>query len=275
MATAKVASPTRPERDPIEAREAPRGAGKSSATPHSSAAHLARLLPRPALTTDAKILDCARRLASSPTALDVLVLSLEKVLAQPDAERFRKIQLSNANFQRTVASAPGGVEFLLAVGYELMHGYLVLQYVRRDVLIGAKAALEAQREGAAYRAAKEQAQQADATEQAQRQRAADKASRRAAHLAKVPAEPPVGEAGSCKICLHVGDVQHWRRFGSWHTLADLAHFAASLVDGEISLSNITTRPAQRLDPATHGEFTLQRLDLWPSGHVQVAVAASA
>ena len=84
---------------------------------------------------------------------------------------------------------------------------------------------------------------------AQRQRAADKASRRAAHLAKVPAEPPVGEAGSCKICVHVpGDVQHWRRFGSWHTLQDLAHFAASLVDGAISPSNRSEEHTSELQP---------------------------
>ena len=79
-------------------------------------------------------------------------------LAQPDAERFRKIELSNGVFQRTVAAAAGGVEFLLAVGYELMHGYLVLQYVRRDVLVSAKAALAAQLQAseAAHRKAERQ-----------------------------------------------------------------------------------------------------------------------
>ena len=271
MATAKVASPTRSDtHGPVEAAES-RG-NHTSPPPQPGAAHIARPLRR-SPTTEEKVLDCAQRLASSPAALEVLLISIGKVLAQPDAERFRKIQLSNANFRKTVAAAPGGIELLMAVGYELMHGYLVLQFVSRGVLVGAQAALEAQKQGATYRRAKEQAQQTNATEHARQQRVADAASRRAAFLAKVPAEPLLGEAGSCKICVHVGDALHWRRFGSWHTLKDLQNFCASLVDGEVSLSNITTRPAQRLDLATHGGDTLQRLDMWPSGHVQVAVGA--
>ena len=106
-----------------------------------------------------------------------------------------------------------------------------------------------------------------------RQREAEKSSRRAAWLAKVPEEPPLGAAGCTKIAVHVGGAVHWRRFGSWHTLEDLANFCASLADTEISITNITVHPAQRLELATDGGFTLQRLDLWPSGHVEVAAAA--
>jgi hypothetical protein len=172
-----------------------------------------------------------------------------------------------------VAAAAGGVEFLLAVGYELMHGYLVLQYVRRDVLVSAQAALAAERNGSAYRENKERGRRRDAAQEDARQREAEKSSRRAAWLAKVPEEPPLGAAGCTKIAVHVGGAVHWRRFGSWHTLEDLANFCASLADTEISITNITVHPAQRLELATDGGFTLQRLDLWPSGHVEVAAAA--
>ena len=95
-------------------------------------------------------------------------------------------------------------------------------------------------------------------------------------LLRVPEEPPEGAAGSTKICVHVGQEQVWRRFESCNTLEDLLNFVRSLPRApkrDLVLDNITTRPPRRLDTAAQLGLTLQRLDMWPSGHVAVSCGA--
>ena len=43
---------------------------------------------------------------------------------------------------------------------------------------------------------------------------------RAAYLSRVGEEPKEGEAGTAKICFHVGKTQTWRRFDSCSTLEE-------------------------------------------------------
>jgi len=217
----------------------------------------------------------AARLAHSAVAVDTLLVSLERALANPDDERCRKVALSNATFQSRVGSVPGGIEFLQAVGYEPMHGYLVLQ--RRDAAllwVGKTALQEAQR-SLAYRHSKEAVQLRAALKLSASEYAAEDARRRATFLARVPEEPPEGEAGNALLCVHVGESRHWRRFESSSTLEDVLNFARSLpgtpLGSPITLSNITLRPAVRFDVKSQLGLTLQRLELWPTGHLQVEV----
>ena len=68
----------------------------------------------------------------------------------------------------------------------------------------------------------------------------------------------------------------WRRFESCNTLEDLLNFVRSLPRApkrDLVLDNITTRPPRRLDTAAQLGLTLQRLDMWPSGHVAVSCGA--
>lgn len=70
----------------------------------------------------------------------------------------------------------------------------------------------------------------------------------------------------------MGKAQTWRRFESCNTLEDLANYARSLPGTpttDIRLVNVTMSPEQPLDLATQGGLTLQRLDLWPTGHIRV------
>lgn len=70
-----------------------------------------------------------RLVACGPTgarAIDILVASVTKVLAEPHKERYRIVDPSNSAM-RPVAEARGGTEFLWAIGYEPVHGHLVLQ----------------------------------------------------------------------------------------------------------------------------------------------------
>ena len=72
----------------------------------------------------------ADRLAGGGTvgakAIDILAASLKKVLAEPTKERYRTVDPKHPAMA-PVASARGGMEFLWAVGYEPIHGHLVLQ----------------------------------------------------------------------------------------------------------------------------------------------------
>ena len=107
---------------------------------------------------------------------------------------------------------------------------------------------------------------------------AEASRRRAAYLARVPDEPAEGAAGSSLLCFHVGESATWRRFDSANTLEDLLNFARSLPGApprELALSNVTLAPPTPLDLETQLGLTLQRLDLWPTGHLQVERAAPA
>lgn len=55
----------------------------------------------------------------SSATLDVMVRILSNITNDPDAEKFRKIRMSNPKIHDTVGMALGGVELLEAVGFEL------------------------------------------------------------------------------------------------------------------------------------------------------------
>merc|ERR550514_859026 len=231
------------------------------------------------LTREERINKCASHLASTPDALDLLHASLAKVIAQPHAERLRKVNVKSGVFHDRVAAKNGsGVELLYAVGYEPMHGHLVLQKHEPALLTIALNALSRARELPTYREAKAALEHAAAAKAAAAEVAASAAARRAVHAAKVPAEPGYLEAGrassACVVSITIGGEQYTRRFDSDSTLATLVHFIRSLPaladpDGALALSNVTTRPARVLDALKEGEASLYSLDLWPRGKVLV------
>ena len=116
----------------------------------------------------------------------------------------------------------------MAVGYEPLHGQLVLQ--RRDpaLLWLGKAALEAGRDSPAYLGAKENQALEQALAQSTIAYEQEDATRRATYAKRVPSEPPEGGAGNVKLCMHVGSQSHWRRFDHDCTLEDVLNYACSL-----------------------------------------------
>ena len=69
--------------------------------------------------------------------------------------------------------------------------------------------------------------------------------------------------------------QTWRRFESCSTLEELLLFARSLPCtplGKLHLVNVTMSPHVTLDLQSQLGLTLQRLDLWPAGHIRVEAA---
>lgn len=216
---------------------------------------------------------CAARLAGRSEAVDTLILSLSKVLEHPQEERYRKVNISNRAFQERVASAPGGMEFMYAVGFEPMHGFLVLQSRDLALLWIGKSALEKARGASDYAASKERAELQHALALSNGEYEAELSKRRAAFGARVPDEPAEGLAGNSLICVHLpGERQVWRRFESCSTLEDLLNFVRSCPEAPLNgvkLSNVTMSPPAPLDLRTQLGLTLQRLEMWPTGHVRV------
>lgn len=236
------------------------------------------------ITTDARIRRCAGALARTPEALDILHSSLHKVLADPLTERLRKVNMTSGAFRDRVASKnPAATELLYSVGYEPMHGHLVLQKhdpaklkLALDELDLAKA-LSTYREGKAAQLSEQTRRLAVSAEKA------ESAVRRESFLARVPAEPAAdGASSACVVTVRAGGAASTRRFGSDNTLEDLVNFCRSLpavpdvaAASDLVIENVTTRPARRLDPARQGRDSLYSLDLWPRGQVAVRLLEAA
>ena len=215
---------------------------------------------------------CASR---SANAIDLLIASLTKVLAQPHNERFRTVNPAHPAM-RPVADSRGGTEFLWAVGYEPIHGHLVLQRHDPERLRAGLAALQRAKateeiKEAGQRLQEERARAVASKAQREREDAA-----RSTYRAKVPEEPPEGEAGTSLLCFHIAGKYVWRRFESCNTVEDALNFVRSLpaVDpnATLLLKNVTQAPAVPLTSDVSG-YTLQRLDMWPSAQVAVEVAS--
>jgi len=205
----------------------------------------------------------------------VLVGSMHRVLTHPNEEKYRRVNPANPAFARTVGVVPGGVEFLMAVGYEPVHGQLVLQRHDAALLWLGKAALEAVRDTDAYLGSKEAGMVQKALDASSQEYSAEDAKLREVHLRRVPSEPVEGAAGNCAICVHAPSGQQiWRRFESSSTLEDLANYARSLpgvpLGASLRLSNVTLAPPKPLSLDTQIGLTLEALDMWPTAHVQIS-----
>ena len=70
------------------------------------------------LTQSLELLEASCEVAEFASALQALHLLCANIVARPEEALFRKVRLLNASFQQTVARYPGGVEALLALGFE-------------------------------------------------------------------------------------------------------------------------------------------------------------
>ena len=219
----------------------------------------------------------ANRLAPSSFAVDMLSVSLSKVISHPHSEKFRKVNLANPTMKR-VSDQPGAMELLHAAGWEHHYGHLLLNSYDIGLLEAAAAALQrVQSSHPAYLSDHERVQREAAKSRvvAEIERINDERCR--AHAAKVPAEPKEGSIGASKICIHLADNKFvWRRFDSTvDTLQDLLNFVKSIKGSPDSprLENITQLPSAPLDVKGQLGLSLHHLDLWPAGHVRVSCTA--
>jgi len=255
---------------------------------HDAILRLTTGKPRAVTSREERIRKCAALLANTPAALDILEISLSKVIAKPNDERLRKVNLQGIFRVKVAEKNAAGVELLYACGYEPMHGYLVLQKHDAAILSFALNELSAARSLSTYVSAKSALDGELARQQASVQDATAAASRRATFLAKVPDEPNPDECGrastACVISVRVATMKGGalpqdqprvatRRFDADNTLTDLLNYIRSLPavpEGALTVENVTTRPARAFDPEREGGMSLYALDLWPRGQVQVS-----
>merc|ERR1719482_2025085 len=132
------------------------------------------------MTPEERIRSSAGKLSRFPDAVEILHASLSKVLTDPLSERFRKVNANAGAFRERVSSkTTAGVELLYAVGYQPLHGFLVLQTHDPRLLHVALEALQAARAAPSY--VEKKAQQDG--ERTRRAAAADDAAEAAARRA--------------------------------------------------------------------------------------------
>jgi hypothetical protein len=252
-------------------------------SPPRPAFFVTRRMASASLSREERITRCCERLAPHAEAVDILHASCTKVRSAPDVERFRKVSLSAGVFKERVGSKPGAMELLYSVGYEPMHGHLVLQTYDAALLDHAIRALETAKNSLKYREAKAVLLCEHDKRVSQQAEEAASAAKRAAIRAKVPPEPTSADdarsaTSLCVVTIHVdGQRVAKRRFEADNTLADLHHYIRSLspvpMDRALRIHNVTTAPARPLDPDHQHGASLYSLDLWPVSHVEVEVAA--
>ena len=227
--------------------------------------------------TEEQILRTTDRLKSSYAAVDTLLKAITAVQQNPENPKFRTIDTSTAGYQRSIAPAPGAADFLRAMQYRPVGSKLVLDAINVDpaLLFLGISALEQTKATTEYRLAKGQAVfakelqsirvAADSSEQ--------EAIRRAAYLSKCPTEPPPGRSTNLQVSL--GDEVVRRRFEADDTLHDVMHWLGAhgsqiyqnLEQGTWVLLDVHRNVV--FDTKKHTNDTLQFLECWPSGRLQL------
>lgn len=228
-----------------------------------------------------QILRCADRLKSSPAAVDALHRAFTTLRAHPDDPKYRTIDRSGAVYQRTLASAPGAEDLLMATGYRRNGpNALVLDRSAVDpvLLFLAASALEQTKETDEYRQGKGRAtfNQELARALAFADSSEAEALRRAEHLGQCPSEPASGRGALVQVLL--GDqTTIRRRFDADDTLNDVLHWLGAhgsliydnVLNREWSLVDLNHYPVAPFDATANGRHTLQYLGCWPSGKLEV------
>ncbi|GFP80677.1 UBX domain-containing protein 6 [Phtheirospermum japonicum] len=114
---------------------------KPSAPPVEEKKSLQSFLPVRPATKAEQIRECLRTLkqnhkdddAKVKMAFNTLLTFAKNVATNPNEEKFRKIRLTNANFQERVGKLKGGIEFLELCGFEKIEGGEFLYLPREKV----------------------------------------------------------------------------------------------------------------------------------------------
>ncbi|KAL3940657.1 MAG: hypothetical protein SGBAC_004843 [Bacillariaceae sp.] len=234
-----------------------------------------------------QILRTADRLKSSPQALDTLYKTLKTLQSNPNHPKFRKIDQTTAGYQKSLATAPGAEDLLLAMNYrksglkELSLGiadpatlYLGISALEQTMLtpdyIRSKGLLQFHKDvNQMFHSADNSAEEAIA---------------RSEYMSKLPTEPAMGGAWIYVNFEGLEDAQFKlkRKFDGDDTLGDVLHWIAGngtsilakLQSGEWELVDGNRHPPACLDPASLSSRTLQYIGCWPSGKLIVRPKSS-
>ena len=260
--------------------KSPPSSGNSSLSEHHPTVKvIPKLSEKP---TEEQILRTTDRLKSSHAAVDTLLKAITAVQKNPENPKFRTIDTTTPGYQRSIAPAPGAADFLRAMQYRPAgNNKLVLDSFMVDpaLLYLGISALEQTKLTPEYRQAKAEAlfvkelftirAAADTSEQ--------EAIKRAAHLSKCPMEPPIGRSTNLQVTM--GQEVLRRRFEGDDTLLDVMHWLGAhgspifehLQQGSWVLLDVHRNVV--LNAKQRANDTLQYLECWPSGRLQLTTQA--
>jgi len=234
----------------------------------------------------------ARRLAPNHLAVDTLIRAVGQLTKDPSNPRYRKLKLTNRVFAATIGASPGGVDFLLAIGFRRVGDGDTLQLSESAydpvLCVQGLSALEMATRQPEYLRSKEAALFQKAVGAAESAAASDPAEAVAREQlrAMVPREPDLGESGSTRINVRLGSDKSAgrlieRRFAADDVLRDVMTWIGAEVSAQVpeklesglwELCDTTTFPPSPLEIAGGGAAptrTLQSLGLWPSATLAV------
>ena len=264
-----------------EAREREREATAAAA----ATARRPAQVQRPAATqTSPRLASLTASLAPFPETVDTLIYVLRTIEQNPTEPKFRSLKTTNARFAETLGRVPAAVDLLLTCGFTRAGDWLSLP-PRADVRVlqAALVALDAVKASDAYISASESLEFAKAVSDSKASAGAEEAERRAKLAARVPAEPPAGEAGNTRVRVKLGSTSLERRFAADHTLQDVVQWigatAGSLIpqrlaEGKWRLVDATMVVKKPVDVRADARSTLHALGFWPGCDLVVEQSSS-
>ena len=138
----------------------PIASSKSYSNSNIVSSHLTTNLPTKISekTLEEQVTRCVERLTPYPRTVETLLLTLSKLRNNPDNDTFRKLNASNAGFQRVITGVPGAEDLLRAVKYNKRKDSVFWVMRRADfdpaLLWMAVSALEGAKQGKEYNDAK-------------------------------------------------------------------------------------------------------------------------
>ena len=298
--------------EPPRAAAAPRRAGQHGGTVAAMAPAPARPRAAAPASREQRVRAAVSQLEDSPQALDVLAKMLAQLHHDPRSAKYRQVSLANANFATVVASANGALELLRALGFgPAQHTpgrggsaggasrgggtTLLLPDELLDVALVcvAKELLEAAQRGSRrYLMAKEAAELELALGASTNDANAIARRHKEALRARLPPEPPHGQAGTTLVSVVTEGIEARRsamapaaagtssgdslrrRFEADHTLAQVVRFidsseaVAGRTFADFQLVDHQMFPPRVLEREDAGK-TLQSLGMWPAANLQL------
>lgn len=285
---AKTTSPTQASSSPSKAAnpstsQYPPLASVAEGGPGPLSAHHPGVKVIPKLQDKSKeeqVLRCADRLKSSPLALDALHRALATIRDNPRDDKYRTVDKSAAGYKRSLESAPGAEDMLLAMSFR-RHGNneLVLErsmvdpallYLGISALEQAKLSNEYLQGKRTIAFGKELAHVLALGDSSEAE-----AIKRSQFLGRCPSEPEGGRGAVMQVKL-ADHATIRRRFDADDTLNDVLNWLGAhgsvipdrIATREWSLVDLNHYPVSPVDPG-EAHLTLQYLGCWPSGKLEL------
>jgi hypothetical protein len=239
-------------------------------------------IPKPldSKSKEEQIVRSADRLKTHSMAVDTLHKALVTIQANPEEEKYRRIDTNHPGYQRSVAGAPGSAVFLSSMGFQQRPGGILVlprEHVDNVVLYLGISSLEQVKLSNEYKEHKSlvQFEKDYAAIVLESNSSTEAAITRSTYMQQLPSEPMAGTGALVQI--KITDVETFkRRFDGDDTLQDVLHWLGGHAPGILdnldsnkwSLVDLNRYPATPID-IKYKDRTLQSIGCWPSGKLQI------